>query len=139
MHWFKIRINEKTSYFLYYIINLTRLPLNVSNSLHQKFIFPLLKFSWPFFFSFLSLLFGHKKRKLFWLVRGCWSILIGCPIDFHMSMGISNSQILIWVTSYWPPNQNIDPGHLRTWISFLDRIFAWVVNMTHSQFVFPLY
>ena len=117
-------------YFSFFIIFLARLPLNFWFSSPKIF-----SIFWNFlgrFFS-LSLLFGHKKRKLFWLVRGCWSILIGRPIDFHISMGISNSQILIRLTPLWPSNQNTSPGHLRTWIwfFFFTRIFGWVIIMTH--------
>ena len=105
--------------------------------LYQKIqLFLLRKFSRPFLFSHYYL--DTKKRKLFWLVRGCSSILIGRPIDFHISMGISNSQILIRLTPLWPSNQNTSPGHLRTWIwfFFFTRIFGWVIIMTHLNAYF---
>ena len=137
MHWFKIRINEKTSYFLYYIINLARLPLKFPMRFSQKFIFPLLKFSWPF--SFLSLLFGHKKKKI--ILIGAWVLIDPDWLPHRLSHEYGNlkqsnidmSDLLLTSESEYRP------GSFTNLNLFLSRTFAWVIIMTHPQFVFPLY
>ena len=134
MHWFKIRINEKTSYFLYYIINLTRLPLNVSNSLHQKFIFSSSEIFLAVFFFSLIIIWTQKKKII---LIGAWVLIDPDWLPHRLSHEYGNlkqsnidmSDLLLTSKSEYRP------GSFTNLNLFLSRTFAWVINMTHSQFV----